>query len=126
LAIRPAICGKSVAHKKNLDKRARACLAANWLEGQPLKPTKRLAARMFQVSEPLVAFALRLSVEQRDPIIEGQDQTTKFLARRNPVGNGHAVNGNGISDAELEALVLEVGIERLLDVLVTVDQHRTA
>jgi hypothetical protein len=92
---RHAYLGRSVAHRK-LDKRQRACLAANLADGlATLQPTIVQAAMLLGVSPAYVAQAQCLTPERRAAILSGSDATSfhalldapKRLALPAPVSN---------------------------------------
>jgi hypothetical protein len=68
--------GKSLAHRK-LDKRQRACLAANLADGlAEFRPTIIQAAMLLGVSAAYVAQARQLTPAKRTAILDGRDSTS--------------------------------------------------
>jgi hypothetical protein len=104
---------------RHLDKRQRAVLAADLVDGRlMLQPSIQQAAALLEVNSTYVGLALRLSDGIRAAILSGDpiaftallDLPAKQLVRSKPV-NG---NGSGMSDARLVAIAKTVGVNRML------------
>jgi hypothetical protein len=78
----PTISGHSIVHQK-LDARQRAALVAKVMHGEArIELTARQLAKVFNVSEPYVQVALKLTEAKRDAIAKGEDETS-FKALQN-------------------------------------------
>ena len=117
------VSARSIANRRGLSKRARACLAAGWLEGElALRPTAREAARAFGVSVPYVQQARKLPASRRAAIERGDDTYTTLAAPKPKLMLAHAA----ISDAELESLARKVGADRMLNAAAAAEHHQAA
>jgi hypothetical protein len=120
--------GRSIAHRR-LTARQRACLAADWADGNlTLLPSLQQAARLLRVSGAYAQRARKLSPPARAAIAGGRDSgsgsfTTLTLAAPKK-RLALPFNGNrSISDGELESLAREVGADRLLAAAIAVERH---
>jgi hypothetical protein len=124
------IRGASVAHQ-DLDKRQRACLTAEVLEGAAnYQPTRKELAQLLGVSGNYIDAARKLSPERRRAIIEGRDDTS-FAALLNPPepqfalpmpASSIATNGEAIDDNTLFNIVATAGVDRVLTTAVEVER----
>jgi hypothetical protein len=109
------IVGAGLANR-HLDKRQRAVLAADVLDGtMRLNPSQKQLADIFGVSVVYIAIAQKLSPGRRAAILRGWDPTpfTELMPRRSamlPAPN-----------LQLEHVIRAVGVERVLEAAVAVE-----
>jgi hypothetical protein len=122
----PTIVGAGLANRQ-LDKRQRAILAADVLDGVVrLDPSQKQLAQIFGVSVPYVMIARKLSPGKRAAILRGWDPTP-FTELMNPPPRQLSLAGpviptmKAITDIDLQNLIRTVGIERALDAAVAVE-----
>ena len=123
------LSGRGLVHRK-LDKRQLACVGANATEGQTKIDwsVAQLAAAL-KVSRVYIDLARTLSPEKRQAIIDGRDDTSFVSLLRAPEMHQAlpapkrrvVVNGKGIDDATLLAIVRNAGIERTLQAAMVVE-----
>jgi hypothetical protein len=100
------ISGRALAHRR-LDKRQRACLAADVIEGfVRVKPTVTQIAVMLDVSPAYIAIARRLPLGKRAAISRGWDPTPFAALVHKTVTVPAKVINSTITDADL-AVVAE-------------------
>jgi len=93
------VVGRSLVHRR-LNKRQRACLAANYYDGlMRVVPTQRQAADMFGVSLSHMRNALALHPDVRVPANVRPRVSTKV---------------HTITDSELVSAIRKIGIDRVL------------
>jgi len=120
------IRGRSLANRK-LDKRQRACLAADVVEGlTAVAPTQAQAAAMLGVSATYIQIARKLPPGKRAAILHGFDPTSfaelklpRHLAL--PIPDAKVMIKSEITDTELEDLARTVGVDRMLAAAVAVE-----
>jgi hypothetical protein len=116
------ITGASLVHR-HLNKRQRAVLAANVVDGLArFVPTNRQVADIFGVSQGYIDAARRLSPDKRKAILSGRDSTS-FV----DLLNGHRQLALPspqpvIDDARLIDVIRAAGIERTLAAAVAVER----
>jgi hypothetical protein len=122
----PVVTGASLVHR-HLDKRQKAVLAANVVDGLArFVPTNRQIADIFGVSVAYIDVARRLSPSKRNAILGGRDSTS-FVSllngRRQPVllVPRSVSNGREQVDPVLIDMIRAVGVERILDAAVVVE-----
>ena len=110
-----SITGRSLAHQL-LDKRQRACLAADVTEGVvQLVLTGAQLATVFDVSPSYIALARKLAPGKRAAILRGYDPTpfASLMIRKISVP-ARSVANTGISDSELVSQIRAIGVDRVL------------
>jgi hypothetical protein len=119
------IRGHSLAHCQ-LTKQQRAVLAADVIDGlAAFVPSHKEVATIFGVSTPYINVARRLSAGKRTAILRGWDPVS-FTELMNPPRQVSLVgpvipNMKVITDADLENLVRNAGIERVLEAACAVE-----
>jgi len=114
------IRGRSLAHKQ-LDKRQRACIAADAIEGlTTVDPTKAQVAAMLGVSLAYVAVARKLPPGKRAAILRGWDPTPFAGLMKGETGKA-VTRVKVITDSDLANLARAVGPERMLEAAATVE-----
>jgi hypothetical protein len=115
----PLLDGRAVRH---LNARQKACLAANIL-AQPglFRPTTNQLAHMLRVSPAYIAVACRMSAAKRAAILAGSD-TSSFVPLLNSPKVLALPAPKTVGDVDLLNLVRTVGVERVLDAAVVVEQ----
>jgi hypothetical protein len=107
-----------------LNKRQRACHAANVIEGLTvITLTQKLVAAILGVSQPYVNFARTLPPGQRQAILCGLD-STPFTTLMKPVNNGIKPGKTlrtDITDAELVKAVRQIGVNRVLNAAIAAE-----
>jgi hypothetical protein len=117
-----SITGRSLAHQI-LDKRQRACLAADVAEGLvQLGLTQAQLATVFDVSPSYVALARKLPAGKRAAILRGWDPTSfaSLMIRKISVPAKSVVNTD-ISDSDLVAQIRAIGLDRVLTAAVVAE-----
>ena len=115
------IVGAGLANR-HLDKRQRAVLAADVLDGTVrLNPSQKQLADIFGVSVVYIAIAQKLSPGKRAAILRGWDPTSfaELMPRRSAMLP--APNGASITNLQLEYVIRAVGVERVLEAAVAVE-----
>jgi hypothetical protein len=121
------ITGASLSHRQ-LDARQRACQAANIIDGLVMFiPTRRQVADALNVSPAYIAIAQKLSPSQRIAILRGWDPVsfTELMNRPRQLSLAGPVipDMKVITDADLENMVRNAGIERVLEAAVQVERN---
>ena len=126
------ITGASIVHRQ-LDKRQRAILAADVLDGMvTFTPSAKQLADIFDVSTPYIAAARKLSPGKRAAILRDWDQTS-FAGLMNPpprqlslagpvIPSMKVTDATEITDGCLAELIRAVGIDRTLEVAIGVER----
>jgi hypothetical protein len=106
-----------------LDKRQRACLAADVLDGMAtVALSQKQLADIFDVSVPYIAIARRLSLGKRVAILKGWDPTS-FADLVHPQQRQLLVpNCASITNLQLEHVIRAVGVDRALEAAVAVER----
>jgi hypothetical protein len=118
------ITGQSLAHRQ-LDKRQRACLAADVLDGMVrFTPTMAQIASILNVSPTYVLAASKLTPGKRNAILRGGDpvsftdlvRPTRQLQLRLPTPNCAS-----ITNSYLKTVIRAAGVERTLEAACAVE-----
>lgn len=118
------IRGHSLAHRQ-LTKQQRAVLAADVIDGlAAFVPSHKEVATLFHVSQPYVDAARKLRPGQRAAILNGR--VTPFPSLVHPqhqlsLAGPVIPNLKVITDADLENMVRNAGIERVLEAACAVE-----
>jgi hypothetical protein len=116
------ISGRSLAHRQ-WDKRQRACLAADVIEGlTTITPTQIQVAALLGVSPAYVQIAHKLDPGKRAAIQRGWDSTSfaTLTSRRKIL----ALPAPDIDQTDLENLIRVVGVDRALEAAAAVESVR--
>ena len=120
------LTGQSLVHR-HLDKRQRAILAANVIDGGVrFVPSQKQAADIFDVSVVYIEIARGLTPAKRAAILRGWDSTSfAKLVNRSPQLQLKlpAPNCTSITNLQLENVIRAAGIERVLEAAAQVEQH---
>jgi hypothetical protein len=118
------IVGAGLANR-HLDKRQRACLAADVIDGVvKLNPSMKQLADIFGVSTTYIELARKLPIGKRAAILRGWDQTSfaELMPRRSAMLPALITDVKAeIPDIVLENLARSVGVERMLAAAVAVE-----
>jgi hypothetical protein len=115
------ITGRSLVHRQ-LDKRQRACLAADVIDGlTTIDPTQRQVADLLGVSLAYVRIARGLSPGKRTAILRAWDSTPFAALAHKPATVSTKVINSRITDADLVKAVRAVGVNRVLDAAVAAE-----
>jgi hypothetical protein len=112
---------------RQLTKRQRAILAADVLDGLvTFSPSQKQLADLLDVSVPYINVARRLSAGKRTAILRGWDSVsfTELMSpppRQLSLAGPVIPNMKVITDADLENLVRNAGIERVLEAACAVE-----
>jgi hypothetical protein len=119
------IVGAGLANR-HLDKRQRACLAADVIDGVvTFIPSQQQLAHIFGVSVPYIELARKLPIGKRTAILRGFDPVS-FAELMNPprqlsLAGPVIPNMKVITDSDLEQMIRAVGLERALAAAVAVE-----
>ena len=116
------IVGAGLANRQ-LDKRQRACLVADVLDGLvTFVPSVGQLANVFGVSVPYINAARKLSLGKRAAILKGWDPTS-FADLVHPQQRQLLVpNCASITNLQLEHVIRAVGVDRALEAAVAVER----
>jgi hypothetical protein len=123
---RRVISGRGLAHRR-LDKRQRAVLAADVVDGVvTVQLTARQVAQLLGVNVSYIALAQTFSPQKRAAILAGWDSTSftvllNLPARQLALPMPAPAPINSIDDATLMAAVRAAGVERVLAAAVAVE-----
>jgi hypothetical protein len=122
----PKIKGRGIACR-HATKRQLACLAASIAEGDTsFVPSMQQLATLFGVSTAYINVAKKLSPAARKAVIEGTI-SVDFPVLLSQLATIVALPAPRlVSDVELEAIVRQAGITRVLDAAVSVEAHAAA
>jgi hypothetical protein len=115
------IVGAGLANR-HLDKRQRACLAANVFAGLvTFIPSQQQLAHIFCVSVPYIELARKLPIEKRTAILRGLDPVSfvELMPRRSAMLP--APNCASITNSYLEMVIRAAGVERTLEAACAVE-----
>jgi hypothetical protein len=119
------IHGRSLAHRQ-LDKRQRAVLAANVIDGLTwIVPTQAQIAAMFGISVPYIQIARDLSPGKRAAILSGHDSTSfaELMQPRQLQLKPLAPMCASVTNLQLEQVIRAVGVDRVLNVAAAVESN---
>jgi hypothetical protein len=117
----------------HLDKRQRACLAADVIDGLvTFIPSQKQLADLLGVSVPYINVARRLSAGKRTAILRGWDPVS-FTGLMNPpprqlslvgpvIPDMRMTDTTKITNSYLEAVIRAVGVDRTLEVAIGVER----
>jgi hypothetical protein len=115
------LSGRGLA-RHHYDQRQVACLAANvHVALAPFKPSISWLSRLFGVSGPYIAAALKLPAERRAAIVEGRDGTSFTNLLKAPERQLALPMPAEINDAEVVKFVRTIGRTRVLDAAVAIE-----
>ena len=116
------ITGASIVHRQ-LDKRQRAILAADVLDGMvTFSPSQTQLANLLGVSAPYIIAARRLSAGKRAAILRGWDPTSFTDLVRPQQRQLLVSNCASITNLQLEHVIRAVGVDRALEAAVAVER----
>ena len=119
----PMLKGAGIANRR-ADKRQLACLAAAVIEGDAgFKPSMRQLSQLFGVSVAYVGLARQFSPAKRKAIIAGEATINFTTLLNGPKAPLALPAPKVVSDAELEAIISSVGIDRTLTAAAAVETH---
>ena len=119
------ILGAGLANRHYLDKRQRACMVADVLDGlTQFVPSQQQLAHIFGVSVPYIQAARGLAPGKRAAILRGFDPVSfadlvhpqRQLQLKLP-----APNCASVTNRQLEQLIRVVGVERTLEAAVAIE-----
>jgi hypothetical protein len=117
------IVGAGLANRQ-LDKRQRACLAADVLDGMvTFSPSQTQLANLLGVSAPYIIAARRLSAGKRAAILRGWDPTSFTDLVRPQQRQLLVSNCASITNLQLEHVIRAVGVDRALEAAVQVERN---
>jgi hypothetical protein len=116
------ITGASIVHRQ-LDKRQRAILAADVLDGMvTFTPSAKQLADIFDVSTPYIAAARKLSPGKRAAILRDWDPTSFADLVHSQQRQLRVPNCASITNSYLETVIRAVGVDRTLEVAIGVER----
>ena len=116
------ITGASIVHRQ-LDKRQRAILAADVLDGMvTFTPSAKQLADIFDVSTPYIAAARKLSPGKRAAILRDWDPTSFADRVHSQQRQLRVPNCASITNSYLETVIRAVGVDRVLDAAIAAER----
>jgi hypothetical protein len=122
----PTVVGTGLNNRK-LSKIQRAVMAADTYDGVlRLNPSQKQLAAIFNVSVTYLTIALGLPPARRTAIMRGEDPVS-FTELMNPprqlsLAGPVIPNLKMVTDGELETMIRNAGVERVLEAAVTVER----